>query len=300
MYTEKKALFLKVLTPLHAGSGTELHAVDLSIQREAHTGFPKIEASTFKGSLRHFFDQTVEDKTRMTQLFGAEDMEETTAAALALTDVRLLFFPVRSAKGIYALITCPMVVERFQREMKSIGIEYTLPDMSQLPLLCKKDSEIKIENNKKDTLKYSILLDDYAYEIPNHNNEEGFSIFLKELEKVTGTSLSSRAVLLSNDDFKDFVMHSTSIITRIAVGDDGAAEDKALFTEEYLQEESILYSLVFMSDAKTSGEKVDAHNLMADFTHILQGPSAMFQIGADATLGKGFVQAYLAGGGENA
>jgi len=37
---------------LHPGSGSELGIVDLPIQRERHTGYPKIEGSGLKGSLR--------------------------------------------------------------------------------------------------------------------------------------------------------------------------------------------------------------------------------------------------------
>ena len=55
----KKALpfFIHVITPLHAGTGQELGIVDLPIQRERHTGFPKIEASGLKGSIREVFEE---------------------------------------------------------------------------------------------------------------------------------------------------------------------------------------------------------------------------------------------------
>ncbi len=55
----KKALpfFIYVITPLHAGTGQELGIVDLPIQRERHTGFPKIEASGLKGSIREVFEE---------------------------------------------------------------------------------------------------------------------------------------------------------------------------------------------------------------------------------------------------
>ena len=56
MYKNAKPLFLICETPLHVGSGSDLGIVDLPIQRERHTNFPKIEASSLKGALREAFE----------------------------------------------------------------------------------------------------------------------------------------------------------------------------------------------------------------------------------------------------
>jgi len=56
MFKEAIPLFIRAITPVHAGSGNDLGIVDLPIQREKHTGFPKIEGSTLKGSIRDFFE----------------------------------------------------------------------------------------------------------------------------------------------------------------------------------------------------------------------------------------------------
>ena len=49
MFKSAKPLFLIVETSLHAGSGSDLGIVDLPIQREKHTNYPKVEASGIKG-----------------------------------------------------------------------------------------------------------------------------------------------------------------------------------------------------------------------------------------------------------
>ena len=43
MYKAFQPFFLVAEAPIHAGSGSEVGIVDLPIQRESHTGFPKIE-----------------------------------------------------------------------------------------------------------------------------------------------------------------------------------------------------------------------------------------------------------------
>ena len=56
MYKKAIPFFLICETPLHAGSGSDLGVIDLPIQRERHTTFPKIESSSLKGSLREAFE----------------------------------------------------------------------------------------------------------------------------------------------------------------------------------------------------------------------------------------------------
>lgn len=295
MYNERKVLFLKVITPLHAGSGTDLRTIDLPIQREVHTGFPKIEASTLKGCMRRSFNENGPDSELLNIIFGNEGESELSAAAIAITDAKLLFFPVRSAKGVYALITCPMVLERFQKEMALIGIDLKINIVSNdVPILASKDSVLKlnIERNKN-----TILLDEYQYDV---GVDTDFGNFCKRLQDFidAADSIVERAVLLPDDDFKDFVMHATSIVTRIKVGTDGIVENQALFTEEYLPEESILYSLIMMGNSKLKLKSLKSNELMETFSKHLD-ETKFLQIGADETLGKGLVESCLMGGDKN-
>ena len=296
MYNEMKALFLKVLTPLHAGSGTDLRAVDLPIQREIHTGFPKIEASTLKGCLRNAFKKL--EKSKIDMIFGKEGEGELSAAALAITDARLLFFPVRSAKGVYALITCPMVLERFRKDMELAGISekegFTAKLSDVAPIaVCNKDNVLVIQLNKE---KQAVLLDEYRYDLSYNAYNDSFNKLCTKLQAMlpSPNTIADRAIILPDNDFKDFVTHATSVVTRIRVGENGVVENQGLFTEEYLPEESILYSLAMMGNSKLKSNPADAKELMSLFSKDFP---KIFQIGADETLGKGFVETHLQGGG---
>jgi CRISPR-associated protein Cmr4 len=56
MFKKSKLFFIIAETPLHPGSGGEVTGlVDLPIQRERHTNFPKIEASGLKGCIKEAF-----------------------------------------------------------------------------------------------------------------------------------------------------------------------------------------------------------------------------------------------------
>ena len=55
-------------------------------------------------------------------------------------------------------------------------------------------------------------------------------------------------VVLSNDDFRDFVTLSTEVIARIKINQEtGTVQKGALWYEEYLPSDSILYSLALTS-----------------------------------------------------
>jgi len=318
MYDERRVLFFKTLTALHAGTGTDLRAVDLPIQREVHTGFPKVEASTLKGCLRNAFGKGDEENNKILSIiFGKADKSsesgrkdnELFAAAIAITDTRLLFFPVRSAKGIYALITCPLVLKRFfddldlvnlKKKFNILSLENLLSDKPAIANQSDKDEHILVFNINEENRnnKKSILLDEYRFDVEENQDFTNFCNILDEIFGIQGSisAITKRAVLLPDDYFKDFVMNATSIVTRIQIGDEGVAENQALFTEEYLPEECILYSLIMMSESKDESEQRDAKGLMQFFKEKMP---EIFQIGANETLGKGFVKTYLMDGDGN-
>ena len=112
MFKSAKPMFLIVETSLHAGSGSDLGIVDLPIQREKHTDYPKIEASGIKGGIREVFSTqpnlaqlkkdwkitSVDDenyKKAINLAFGPDSADQNNlhAGALGFTDARLLLFP---------------------------------------------------------------------------------------------------------------------------------------------------------------------------------------------------------------
>lgn len=319
MFKLARPLFLHCISPLHAGTGSDLGYIDLPIQREKHTGFPKVEASSLKGALREVFEGNAENltapfdtikqvnqKNNIDLSFGPES-GDSHAGALGFTDARLLLFPVKSLKGIFAWVTCPRVLEKFKEELElcnqvkpiqgitdliakltTIPDENTIGDLSLLG--------ISVADNKG-----KIVLEEYSLDAtdkPNAQNKNITSDFAIELNKILELDqLEKRLFVLSNDEFTDFVKLHTEVITRIKIGDNGTAEGTALFNEEFLPAESVLYSLVLTSPifqpdtkkgifTKTNG-KEEFENLM-DYFRL--GLKEVFQLGGDATLGKGITK----------
>lgn len=290
MFDNTKALFLLCETPLHAGSGSDLGVVDLPIQRERHTGFPKIEASSLKGALRQAFDKAATDKSDIDYLFGKEDSQALHAGALAFTDARLLFFPIKSLKGIFAWVTCPRILCQWCRdtgEDKDIFSNLTIADGKFALIADTKKSKVVVNE------KY-IVLEQYTFEIESSPIDEKLKTKLnalfqnKDKETFWREQFLNNIVILNDNDFSDFVQLSTEVITRIKIDNEtGTVVDGQLFTEEYLPAESILYSLVFESN------RVGNSNGAMDKFQTQISSLPLIQIGGNATLGKGIVRTQL-------
>lgn len=338
MYDKKLVLFITAMTPMHVGGENDLGVIDLPIQREGHTGFPKIEASSLKGSMRSALvdytkslpqptsDQVEGNKLIQSELelvekiYGSESSDSMNTSAVSYSDARILFFPVRSAKGVFAMVTCPMVLKRFQADLKRMGLESSKISALMTELI--KTVEMSISAGKVITTKKSdlilddenVVLEEFTYEADN-TCSEAFDTFITNINTFIAPEvdyiasfLEFKAILVSDDDFSDFVQMSTPVITRIKIENEtGIVKDGALFNEEYLPEETILYSLVMIQNTRPSKLR-DKSNLdespmeSSAILEVLKKSSKTVQIGANATLGKGYVNCSFLesrGGGQN-
>ena len=310
MYRTSKPLFLVTQTSLHAGSGDALGVVDLPIQRERHTDFPKIEASSLKGALREAFEEKFpkrHEDPNIIAVFGRED-GDAGAAAIGMTDARLLLFPVKSMKGVFAWVTCPRVLKQLERDF-NLTPEYKTFKINGLSDL--NVGACFLMNDRATTLKVgvgNILLEEYAFTSSGISLTVGEQPLQNWLVEKLGFDANTEVywhnkmlndiVVLSDDDFKDFVNLSTEVITRIKIDNNtGTVAAGALFTEEYLPSESILYSIILASpEFKKEEERrqLGDENAIMGFFETNLSSISIIQLGGNATLGKGILRTKLA------
>lgn len=290
-------MMLNTLTSTHPGSGTELSYVDMPIQREGHTGFPKIEAATLKGCIRSHLTESKIPEDELNCIFGKSDSGDF-AAAVSMSDARLLFFPVKSVKGIFGWVTCPFVLDRFFKDYQRVaGRKFPCEWNLNLSGIITETSKLSHPVDNKDL----IMLEDYTYTVKKCDK---FGALLDEIiehlpeNTVTKDMIREHAVILSDDDFSSFVKYSTEVNTRIKIEPStGTVSGNALFTEEYLPPECVLYSLLFFTnshlaqDDKTGGEIIKRNQVKEKFLKLF--PGGTIQVGAHSTLGKGFVEVQI-------
>jgi len=285
MFKIAKPLFLICETPLHAGSGGGV-GTELPIQREVHTNFPKIEASSMKGALRESFESHKGyNDAEIIAAFGPLEDGSEHAGALGFTDARLLLFPVKSRKGVFAWISCPRVLSRF---VEDLYICLDVNPSDAIKALAEKASnvpEYTISDLGSLATSGKVFLDEYCFSVQHDTNTMEFAKAIGAL--LNKSEIEEKLVVVPNDWFTDFVTNSTEIQTRIRIDDTtGTVKDGQLFTEEHLPAESILYSLTLANpDFKGLGK--NETQILKIFT---DGLKPVVQIGGSATLGKGLVR----------
>jgi CRISPR-associated protein Cmr4 len=292
--------FIHALTSLHPGSGTALGVVDLPVQRERHTNWPVIPGSTLKGILRDACrraDPNGQYREDWLATFGPETAEaDKHAGALSLTDARILAFPVRSLKGVFAWVTCPAVLERLHRDLglvqangKTVQL-LTRPGKDQA--LCPQNSPLLVGGNK-------LVLEEFEFERTGDADAVADWVARRAVaDKPTQERLRSHLVVLHNDDFTHFVRHATEIVARVGLDyERKTVKSGALFYEEFLPAETLFYSVVLSSASRREGHDKSAADILDYLRHNLP---PVLQIGGDETIGKGLCAVRLNGGKEGA
>jgi CRISPR-associated protein Cmr4 len=304
MFEKVGILFLYCETPVHAGAGMSLSIVDLPIQRERITGLPIIQASSIKGVLRaetllllkRRGDQKAENKVRV--LFGPEPKPGQAvehAGCVSPHDARLLLFPIRSLVGVFAWATCPLALERFKRELIAAGFSVNW----DVPTLSASSQQALVAESSEIVVDATIVLEEFAFKAQSDKRVKEITDWLTKYAfpqsdeyKPFREWLPKRFVILPDDAFRDFTQLATEVITRIRLKPETkTVADGALWTEEHLPSETLLYAPIFISKPLAPS----ANQLgLAESAAVLQELSGLqfdrLQIGGDETVGRGIVK----------
>lgn len=294
--TDVKTLFIYTESPLHVGTGAGLGAVDLPIQREQTTGYPMIQGSGIKGALRSQSTGSDDDKQ---VVFGDEKPVPDFAGAAAFGDARILLFPVRALNGVFVWTTCESVLARFVRDCQ-------LASLQNIPSTGKDSAGLFDESIAKNN---KIVLEEYIYTtrkitafaqgqqtwaqwlaanvLPNDGQNEVYTKHYKP-------ALEKRLVILPDNDFRDFTLYATQVVTRVALYDATKTVSQGPFTMELLPADTVLYSPITAQNPRgestsfPKGKK--ATDVLAWFNkNCFTGNPPRIQIGGDETVGYGRV-----------
>lgn len=339
MFKEKEMLFLFTETPLHAGSGSNLGVVDLPIQRETHTNYPIIQFSGIKGAIRELAEERMglwevrknkdvlanKEKTEKERLkreeeeilkfieiaFGPEtERADKHGGALSFTDARVVLFPVRSLKGVFAWITSPDALSYLKRDLEILGkaLEWEAEDVPPSDTAyVSNGSDLTIGKERQ-----KIILEECAFNAVSNENVDKIAKWLKDnaflesykywkdkLCKEEGSVMSSNLVILPNDAYRDFLTFSTEVVQRIRITHEtGTVARGALWTEEYLPKDTLLYTMVTSTDPKGGNppDKLKDAKGIINFLNNKVLDTQLLQLGGDKTGTRGLVRVRIYGG----
>ncbi len=281
-------LGIYLLTPTHVGSGQAAGAVDLPIMRESHTGYPLLPSSAIKGVLRSFVQGGNEQEAR--KLFGSPPpktpgaSEATSPGALAFSDGHLLAYPVRTLSAAFAWITCPWVIERWNRHRKALGLDgVSVP--SSVPA-------------SSGDMGREVVLEDLLVDSIATNNNELKKVVDQWTKLLPDDGLAKRLTdhLLCVDDdvFGDLVIRATPVNARVQLtpgkttdkwkDENGTEFSGNLWYEESLPPECLFSVMVTTRDGKES--PLDSFKGFFGGKNEQQ-KSIAAQIGGNETVGQG-------------
>jgi len=210
------------------------------------------------------------------ELFGqGGDGKNFAAGKISFGEARLVLFPVRSAKGAFALATSPLALQRFARDA---GLKLPIPN-SPKDMTCLAGSKVIIPG------KNAVVLEEYRFNSVGAFPDDWQKTLSGLLNDAVLTGAEGRFVLLSDGDLSHFAVNACQINQHVRIDDKtGTAEDGGLFNEETVPSETLFYS------ALTETREIGVKNEVFEALKAEQ----LVQFGGKGTTGLGFCTVKLA------
>jgi len=305
--TARRLIGLFAETAVHAGIGTQVGAVDLPIQRERHTGWPTIYGSGLKGVLRDEAKPGGWSDDEISTVFGPEPdlpgerQDERRAGVLAISDARILLFPVRAAGMAFGWITCPLALARLARDAEHADV----PPPPAVPGTAEAGKRALVVPGWP-ARERGAFIEEFVYDPTLAQELEKLADWIAAQLMPDGQAyaywrdhLRRALALVHDDDFTDFTRHATEIVTRVRLKDEGkTVKEGALWTEEHLPSDTLLYAVAAAwRSSDVAPDSVRTPQAVMGRLGDLVRARSVIQIGGKETVGRGFVALRLAGGG---
>lgn len=323
---QPRLFHLHTLSALHCGTGQSVGVVDLPIARARATQLPIVPGSSLRGVLR----QEIGSRERglETALFGPRTIKDSSssfAGALTVGDAHLLVMPVRALAGVVSYVTSPFILRRYARDLAAAGLkapDIPVPVGVQQALIT--TNSVNLAGNPSGN-----PADNAAGRLPSnradntHTNTSSSSsnssstntLVLEDLDLKAQRSVSTddwaktiaalvhpgdaaaqadfieRFAILSDDILSYLSETATELRTRISIDQDtGTVKQGALWFEEHLPAESVLWGVYALSDSNEPSQRRDAAELATALAHSFPLQSALLQLGGQAGVGRGLVR----------
>ncbi len=256
-------------TPLHVGAGSSVGAIDQPVIRERHTRFPVIPGSSIKGVMRDY--SAHQNMAEIEKLFGHEPLDKEDkayAGALSFGEARLLAFPLRSAKGSFALTTCPLALARYARDK---GIAFAVPQVTDGQALV--SEAVRLQSGQA-------ALEEYVFKAAGDFPADWAEHISGLLDDAVLREAKTHLVLLSDGDFGYFAENACQVQHHNRIDEEtGTVAEGALFNTETVPSETLFYAPFHALKDEAEGNEL--------FKHFLES-ERLIQFGANGTTGLGF------------
>lgn len=301
MFESSRLIFYYTLSPVHAGAGSALGAIDNPIQREVHTSLPMFAGSGIKGAIRHacagHWRESDEGQGFITRLFGPEGHERLHAGALSFSDAQLFLLPVRSLRGAFAYAASPLTLGRMARlaELAGTPVPWTIPVLEEGTAGTASDNLHSSGKLVLEAFEFDAVADPDTAAIAHWCSEhilprDGAHGFFAH-------KVASDFVLIDDASLCHFGRSAMVVESHVRINDEtGTADDGGLFFTENLPPETVMAGLVQASRERVPA-KQGPREAAAVLDTLLDGPGSngdgiagkVLQVGGNSTTGRGLV-----------
>ncbi|MBI3892085.1 MAG: type III-B CRISPR module RAMP protein Cmr4 [Candidatus Wallbacteria bacterium] len=274
------------LTPLHCGVGQVAGAIDLPIARDAHTGFPIIPSTSLKGVMRDLLKRRAPEHVSVEDLLGSEPgpNAETQAGTLVVLDACILLLPVRSLRGVYRQVTCPMAIRLLNRLCEALSKGWkgpAVPTVEAGHALVAKGGEP------------ALSLEDLVYQAERVKSAGAVDELAKFLGPLVSSNekdadrleLTRRIAVVDDEVFQDLCRRTTPVSARIAL-DSESKTSRNLWYEETLPPDTLFGVIWAVRPGETASHLSTFREALIDRGS--ETAENVIQIGGNESVGQGF------------
>ena len=276
-------------TSIHAGAGQMAGVIDLPIQREAHTDWPVVFGSAVKGALRTVADE--QNAPWRFAVFGPETTHASDhAGALLVGDARLLLLPVRSLTSHFKWVTCPALLRRLRADLERLGLPAFTADAIR---------EVDDVNAAlaPEGATHALFLEEFRFT----GKSADLSGLIAALARLMGredaaTALQKQLVVVHDDRFKHLAQFATPVNPHVCIDNKTkTVKPGALWYEESLPADTVLYVSLYAQAARVKGETKTAADVLKHITQELFARPYL-QLGGNETVGMGWCKVTICQG----
>ncbi|MHB2015972.1 MAG: type III-B CRISPR module RAMP protein Cmr4 [Candidatus Xenobia bacterium] len=272
-------LFLHVLSPLHTGIGQGVGVIDLPIAREKSTNIPCLPGSSVKGVLRAACD----DRGLRTSVFGPDTQNASDhAGAVQFSDLTLLCLPVRSLYGTFAWVTSPYLLRRLARDISSVCQKP--PGAIPTPT----EEQAKVAPGATVMREKKVILEDLDLPAAEDPIVRSWAQWIGErvFHDADWNEAMCRQITIVHDNVMSYLLDTaTEVVARIALDEEKKTVRRgALWYEEALPTESILWGLAISMPVRVRDKVIDSKLVFETVDNLVQKP---VQLGGHASVGRG-------------
>jgi CRISPR-associated protein Cmr4 len=289
MFEAGALLTLYAETPLHPGAPGVRGAVDQCVQRDAVKGLPVIWGSSLRGTLRD--EACATQGVDVEALFGPEvDAGSAHAGAVSVGDANLLMFPVSEATRGWVWVTSPGALAGLARALSFCGLT---------------GRDVSAPGKKCD---HSLVVGDHqvaCFTVDSTAREALVGLLPTVASYEPYRKRMLRALFsVSDADFLELTQSEVEVRTRIRLNERKTTTGGQgnMWAQEVLPAESVFFAALVVSrnakppaevanDGQSAGTSVQVAGGSAALVGQLTKLGPVLQVGADESVGMGFVRA---------